>query len=158
MIDRILRGNMLVKLVNGVFGMADETIKRERGSKDGKYDLIVYLLEMKKTVEEIINMSPKEALELLNPKDEKLMGHLQTYLKRNINKIEKFDKKYFFPGNKGPASRDAVVHELHFHLKKMDPPRSLAEFGLKLRTDRSTNAKEPEKPQDVLSWAKQLLD
>lgn len=145
--------------------------KRERGSKDGKYDLVTYLLEKfaqtdadntpQERFEKLLNLTPEEALDLFPPDNKELMEHLRTYMQRNIKQIkgkEGQERQYFFPGRNGRASERALLHELHFHLQKQEPPRSLADFGLKIRQDKkSATEKEFESSESVIDWAKQLL-
>jgi len=149
----------------------NEKNKRVRGSKDGKYDLVTYLLEKfaitdadstpEDRFEKILNLTPEEALDLFPPDNKEIMEHLRTYMQRNIKQIkgkEGQEKLYFFPGRKGRASEVALLHELHFHLQKQDPPRSLADFGLKIRRDKkSITEKDLKAPESVIDWAKQLL-
>ena len=145
--------------------------KRVRGSKDGKYDLITYILEQmnqkepnlsqQDKMDRIINLTPEDALGLFEPNKEVLEPYIKSYLQRNIKQIkgQEGEKKRFFPGRGGKlASERSILHELHFHLQKQDPPRTLAEFGLKIRRDNKSIEKESDNHQNVIDWAKSMLE
>lgn len=128
-----------------------------KASQNGKYTLITYLVEHKGlTMQQIIHLTPQEALDLLPSDDKELMAELAKYMKSSIKRINDNDKKYFFPGLKGPASERSLLHELHFHLAAQG--RKLSDIGLQIRPKgEKVQKKEPEKPEDVMSWAKDLL-
>lgn len=151
--------------------MIEESGKRVRGSKDGKYDLITYILEQmqqnepnlsqSEKMDRIINITPEEALKLFEPDKKTLEPFIISYISRNQKQIKGQDgeKKRFFPGRAGkPASERSMLHELHFHLQKQEPKRSLAEFGLKIRQDRKSVKKEAVVKKDVIDWAKSILE
>lgn len=151
--------------------MNEENGKRIRGSKDGKYDLITYILEQmqqnepnltqSEKMDRIINLTPEEALKLFEPDKKRLEPFIISYISRNQKQIkgQGGEKRYFFPGRGGkPASERSMLHELHFHLQKQEPKRSLAEFDLKIRQDRKSVKKEAVVKKDVIDWAKQILE
>jgi hypothetical protein len=144
--------------------MDNERKTTRTASKNGKYDLITYLLEQNKNQPEEIRLKPdemiekirelthQEALELFPRDNQALMEKLMTYVKQNKVKIK--ESGLFFPGRKQiQVDKRSLLHELHFHLKEQD--RSLSEFGLKIRQERQK--KEPEKPKDVIDWAREIL-
>lgn len=152
--------------------MADEKPKRERGSKDGKYDLIVYLLnewdksEMtpEEKIEKIINMTPEEALKIFPANNVEVAEALRSYISRNHKRIKTLKEgqtqKYFFPGrnDNGSSSPTSLLHELHFHLQKMDPPGFLSTYGLSIRMyKKKAEIKEPEANDNIIDWAAEML-
>lgn len=137
--------------------------KRKRGSQNGKYALITYLVEQKKmSIQQIIHLAPKEALELLPADDEQLMNELKKYLTKNVNKMKKWENQYFFPGQNRPtADERSVLHELHFYLQSLTPPRTLSDIGLASRPIGSKEVKaihEAEEPEDIMNWAKKMFE
>lgn len=144
--------------------MDNEEKPMRKASKNGKYDLITYLLEQNKKQPESVRLKPydmidkirgmthQEALDLFPRDNQALMEKLMTYVKQNKVKIK--ESGLFFPGRKQEmVSERSLLHELHFHLREQD--RNLSEFGLKIRQERQK--KEPEKPKDVIDWAREIL-
>lgn len=130
----------------------EANLPKRKASRNGKYNLIVWLLEKGFTVEQIRELTPKAALEMFPSDNDELMEHLRKYVKQNKSRIR--TANLFFPGQKGqPMSERGLLHELHFHLREHG--RTLDEFGLRIRQEKKK--KEPEKPADVLAWAKELL-
>lgn len=135
--------------------MSEESTPSTRTTQDGKYDLITYLLEQKKTLDEIIALTPEEALELFPTDREDLMDALKRYVTRNKNKIKK--SNLFFPGQKSkPASKSTITFQLYHHLAEQG--RSLTEFGLRIMTkEDDPNEKIEYEKQSTVDWAKNLL-
>lgn len=155
----------------GVF-MSDEKTKRIRGSKDGKYDLIVYLLDEwdksemtpEEKVEKIINMTPEEALKIFPADNKQVADALRSYVSRNHKRIKALKEgqtqKYFFPGrnDNGSSSPTSLLHELHFHLQKLDPPVSLSRYGLSIRMyKQNTEMKKTKANDNIIDWATEML-
>lgn len=144
--------------------MDKESKTMRTASRNGKYDLITYLLEQNKNQPESVRLKPyemidkiramthHEALDLFPRDNQALMEKLMTYVKQNKVKIK--ESGLFFPGRKQKVvSERSLLHELHFHLREQD--RSLSEFDLRIRQERLK--KEPEEPKDVIDWAKEIL-
>lgn len=132
--------------------------ERKRGADNGKYALVTYLVkERGLTVQQIIDLRPKEALDLFSPDGKSIDGksimeELKKYMSKSIKSIK--EKQYFFPGKSltNQISPRALLHELHFWLQERGS--SLADLGLRLR--QADKKDEPE--EDVLDWAKKMLE
>ena len=145
----------------------DEKKPARKASQNGKYDLLLYLLEQNAQQPESIKLEPfdmidkirrlthQEALELFPRDNRELMEKLMTYVKQNRVKIK--ESGLFFPGRKHEmVSERSLLHELHFFLKGNEEGKSLKDFGLRIRQER-TKKVEDQKPKDVIDWAKELL-
>lgn len=150
----------MIMAINSTELIAVEEKVERQASQNGKYALILYLVENKKlTIQEIIDITPQKALELLPSEDEYIMEELKKYLASNVNKIKKNENRYFFPGQKGKASARSILHELHFYLKPLG--LSLKDFGLPSRPPKVNAIEEMKKivkPEDIMNWAKKILN
>ncbi len=149
----------MIMATNSTELIAVEEKAERQVSQNGKYALILYFVENKRmTIQEIIDITPQRALELLPSDDEHIMRQLKKYLASNVNKIKKNENRYFFPGQKGKASARSILHELHFYLKPLG--LSLKDFGLPSRPPKVNEIEEMKKivkPEDIMNWAKKIL-
>ena len=135
--------------------MMDETTTASRVTRDGKYELITYLLEQKKTLDEIIALTKDEAPDLFPPDRSDLMDALERYVVRNHNKIKR--SNLFFPGQKGQtSSKSTITFQLYHYLAEQG--RSLSEFGLRIMKKDEDVINHPESTkQNTLDRVKSLL-
>lgn len=146
----------------------DEKKPARKASQNGKYDLVLYLLEQNAQQPESIRLEPfdmidkirglthQEALELFPRDNRELMEKLMTYVRQNRVKIK--ESGLFFPGRKHEmVSERSLLHELHFFLKGREDGKTLKDFGLRIRQERTQKA-DTKKPKDVIEWAKELLN
>lgn len=135
--------------------MSDETTSSTRTTQDGKYELITYLLEQEKTLDEIIALTKDEAPDLFPPDRVDLMDALERYVLRNQNKIKR--SNLFFPGQKGnPSSKSTITFQLYHYLAENG--RSLSEFGLRIMTkDDDISSKVDDKMLSTVDRVKSLL-
>lgn len=145
--------------------MEDKKKSTRTASKNGKYDLVTYLLEQNKEKPESDRLDPyemidkiralthQEALDLFPRNDQELMEKLKMYVQQNRVKMK--ESGLFFPGRKQEmVSERSLLHELHFHLQEQG--RSLSDFDLRIRQTRNKK-KAPVKHDDVIDWARDIL-
>lgn len=119
----------------------------KRLTKDGKYALIKYFIkDCGLDMQQVIDLKPREAVEMLPPDNKELMDDLKKYVSKNMKNIQTYN--IFFPGKNGKSSEKALLYSLHFYLKSIG--LTLADLGLKTRP---VIKEEKLEPKDIHAWA-----